>query len=92
MLFSDLRGVTIGARQAHQQFWTETEGPIVPAVRLGCGNREAGPVRELRSDQPGNQRGVDLPQQAERAIGHDLVLPISDGAGLLVTPCDCIGW
>ena len=92
MLFSDLRGVTIGAGQAHQQFWTETEGPVVPAVRLGRGNREAGPVRELSPNQPANQRGVDLPQQAERAIGHDLVLPISDGAGFLVTPCDCIGW
>ena len=49
-------------------------------------------MRELSPNQPANQRGVDLPQQAERAIGHDLVLPISDGAGFLVTPCDCIGW
>jgi hypothetical protein len=55
VLLLDLLGVPGAAGQPDRHVRAEAEGDVVPAARLDPPHRKAGPLRELRADQPGHQ-------------------------------------
>ena len=60
MLLLDLCDVGVGTRQAHGQLVAEPEGGVVPPVERDGHDREIGPLRKLRCDEPSRDGRRDV--------------------------------
>jgi hypothetical protein len=68
MLLVDLGHVSVGARKTHGELIAQAERGVVPPVDLDPLDRQTRPLRELLSDQPGDDRWRDV----RLVHGHDL--------------------